>query len=236
MFAPTPSNTPEPHWQASVPLQYESFLSLGEIITNPFNPPGIGQDTGHFGVDFAYYRRGERLTIEGVEIYAVFSGIVNSVLDNQYPYGYTIIIETPLDAAFLGYLNSKPITYQVPTSHPGYRLHCPMDAVTSTGEAGKLSLYTLYAHMHALPIPATGQMVQSGDLLGAVGTSGYSVEPHLHLEMRIGPSSTNFGGMAHYQTNLPPEALAQYCLWRMSGIFMPLDAYDVLLYFEQTNP
>lgn len=45
-------------------------------------------------------------------------------------------------------------------------------------------VYTLYYHLHTLAV-TPGQRVEPGDLLGTVGTTGFSTGDHLHWEMRI---------------------------------------------------
>ncbi len=51
-------------------------------------------------------------------------------------------------------------------------------------------LKSYYFHMFELAV-AEGDMVQTGQSLGAVGTTGYSTGPHLHFEMRIGDRAIN---------------------------------------------
>ncbi|MFV0413550.1 MAG: M23 family metallopeptidase [Oscillospiraceae bacterium] len=51
-------------------------------------------------------------------------------------------------------------------------------------------LKTLYYHMSSLNVTA-GAMVERGDTLGAVGTTGYSTGAHLHFDVRIGNQSIN---------------------------------------------
>jgi murein DD-endopeptidase MepM/ murein hydrolase activator NlpD len=46
-------------------------------------------------------------------------------------------------------------------------------------------LYTVYAHMSAISA-LVGQHVETGDVIGAVGSTGATTGPHLHFEVRMG--------------------------------------------------
>ena len=50
---------------------------------------------------------------------------------------------------------------------------------------------TLYAHMVSTPIVSAGQSVTKGQVIGYVGSTGYSTGNHLHLEMKINGVLTN---------------------------------------------
>ena len=51
-------------------------------------------------------------------------------------------------------------------------------------------IYTLYAHMYADSITVrAGDTVQQGQVIGKMGTSGYSTGPHLHFEVRVGANT-----------------------------------------------
>ena len=45
---------------------------------------------------------------------------------------------------------------------------------------------TLYCHLRYAPEVSAGDVVSTGDLLGYVGSSGNSSEPHLHFEVQVG--------------------------------------------------
>ena len=50
---------------------------------------------------------------------------------------------------------------------------------------------TLYAHMNSAPPVSAGQAVTQGQVIGYVGTTGYSTGNHLHLEMRVNGVRSN---------------------------------------------
>jgi murein DD-endopeptidase MepM/ murein hydrolase activator NlpD len=49
-------------------------------------------------------------------------------------------------------------------------------------------LYTVYAHMSEI-IALVGQHVETGDVIGLVGSTGATTGPHLHFEVRMGGNS-----------------------------------------------
>ncbi len=55
------------------------------------------------------------------------------------------------------------------------------------GYKGK-ALYTIYAHMSALNA-LVGQHVETGDVIGYVGSTGATTGPHLHFEVRMGDNT-----------------------------------------------
>jgi murein DD-endopeptidase MepM/ murein hydrolase activator NlpD len=66
-------------------------------------------------------------------------------------------------------------------------------------------LYTLYAHMIAHNV-FVGQDVQTGDVLGWVGSTGNSTGPHVHFEVRVGLNG-------YYDTRNPELWVAPYAGW-----------------------
>jgi murein DD-endopeptidase MepM/ murein hydrolase activator NlpD len=181
------------------PLKDETISSIWEIITNIYDPPPPGRDDHHHGVDFAYYRRGNRLSIEGEVVQSVMPGKIAASIQDRLPYGNMVIIETAQS------MIPKVIVDKF---------------AIETGE----SLYSLYAHMEQSPDVGMGDEVTCGQALGMVGKTGYEiVNPHLHLEMRIGPSGSRFAGMAFYDTSATVEEMDNYLRWRTSGEFTPMD-------------
>jgi murein DD-endopeptidase MepM/ murein hydrolase activator NlpD len=181
------------------PLQDETISSLSEIITNVFDEPPPGRDDHHHGVDFAYYRRGERLSIEGEIVQSIVPGVVAASILDRLPYGNMVIIETTQNMI----ANSIVEKFAF--------------------RAGE-SVYSLYAHMGERPEVKVGDGITCGQELGMVGITGYDiVNPHLHLETRIGPSGVRFTSMAFYDTSATTEEMDNYLLWRTSGEFRPVD-------------
>lgn len=205
------------------PLEEETFETLPLILINPLDIPSFGQDTGHHGVDFAYFRRGERESIEGIEIYAILSGKTALTLDDDIPYGYTILIETPLSDLPQNLQETLLTGYLPVPQDPNYRLFCP--EINPPDLTGEFSVYHLYAHMQIRPEFNRGDPISCGTLLGTVGSTGYSSNPHLHLETRLGPAGAAFETMAHYENTNTLEQMSNYCLWRMSGYYQLFDPY-----------
>ncbi len=226
----TPSPTP---FAACSPLEDEDFQSLTEIITNHLDIPPFGQDIGHHGVDFGYYRRGEKLSIAGTVVHAILDGSTVLTLPDKYPYGFTILIETPLDALPAALQESLRAAYLPVPDDPGYRLNCP--EIDPPEWNGTYSIYHLYAHLETRPDFSPEDPVQCGQTLGTVGNSGYSSDPHLHLETRLGPSRADFSAMAHYQADVSLEEMATYCLWRMSGNYQLFDPFLIFTAVGKSN-
>lgn len=223
---PSPTATEIPFAVCS-PLEDETIDSLPLILVNPLvEPYAWGTDFGHPGLDFAYFQRDDRLSIEGIEIYAILSGQVALTLEDNYPYGYAVVIETPLSSLPEGMQQSLMADYDPVPEDLEYQYNCP-DVPTPT-VTGDYSLYTLYAHLGSPPEFAKGDGVTCGQLLGQVGNSGWSSNPHLHLETRLGPAGLEIPTMAHYQSNASIEQLGNYCLWRSSGYYQIVDPYEIL--------
>jgi murein DD-endopeptidase MepM/ murein hydrolase activator NlpD len=193
------------------PLEGEEIEGLSEIVSDPYDPPPMGKDDRHQGVDLSYYRRGDRLTIQGVEIYAILSGKVISVINDRLPYGNMIMIET----------SAKEL---------------PDNLSQNIGLSPGESIYHLYAHLEEVPPYAIGDYIECGMRLGTVGTTGYNiVNPHLHLEARIGPSGEIFSSMTYYDTMASEVEMRNYERWRMSGEFShfdPMHLFSIYLALE----
>jgi len=197
--------TPKPVLQLCSPLAEQSIQEILEIVSDPYNPPRPGKDDRHHGTDFAYYRRKNRTTIEGEQVQALMAGRVVAVVKDQLPYGNMVILETQ-------------------------RHTLPADIIAQFEIAEGHSLYILYAHFGYPPIVTLGEKVVCGQTLGEVGATGYNiVNPHLHIETRVGPAEQVFvDGMAYYDTRTTEIERKNYELWRTSGEFRHFDPMTLL--------
>jgi murein DD-endopeptidase MepM/ murein hydrolase activator NlpD len=224
----TLASTPTPIFTVCSPLEDITLSELGQpdLLKNPFDMPRPGMDDGHHGADFAYWSRGAHTTMLGLPIHSVLSGRVAGVILNRQPYGNAIIIETPLEDAQPAWLKALAVPTPAPTVPASASLQCPAD--TATYNTARRSLYLLYAHMNQPAALKIGDPVSCGDPIGQVGTTGKSVNAHLHLETRVGPAGATFPHMAHYETSATNEDMATYCTWRVSGLFQMFDPMKVL--------
>lgn len=118
---------------------------------------------------------GARITSPyGSRIHPIFkSRIFHTGIDYGVPYG------TPIKAA-----NSGKVIYS--GWYGGYGKVVIIDHGSCTGAPTT----TLYAHMSKQAVEV-GQTVSRGQIIGYVGSTGYSTGPHLHFEVRINGKHQN---------------------------------------------
>jgi murein DD-endopeptidase MepM/ murein hydrolase activator NlpD len=203
----TPTLTPEsePGFVLCSPLNLHPLEELSQIIGDPYRPPPPGREERHHGIDFAYYHWQDRDTMLGEPVQSVLPGNVATMLDNLYPYGNMVIVETPQE-------------------------YLPEDLVELLQISEGESLYLLYAHMNQTPLVTLGEAVRACQPLGEVGMSGNTDIPHLHFETRIGPAGTVFESMRFYSTSATIEEMENYVLWRTSGVYRHFDPMDLFMY------
>jgi murein DD-endopeptidase MepM/ murein hydrolase activator NlpD len=86
------------------------------------------------------------------------------------------------------------------------------------------TLYTVYAHMSKI-IAVVGQHVETGDVLGLVGSTGATTGPHLHFEVRLGENS-------FYRTYNPELWMAPPQGWGILVGHLTDDEGDLLYQFR----
>jgi murein DD-endopeptidase MepM/ murein hydrolase activator NlpD len=209
------------------PLDGIRIDDLSGHIVNPFQPPPPGSDDPHQGVDLADLYPGSAVARAGRSVQAALAGRVASVIRNRFPYGNAILIETSLGSLPAAWLEAL----QVPTLEPALparsALTCPTPQVPAVWNLAQRSLYLLYAHMQQTPSLQPGETVSCGERLGAVGSTGNALNPHLHLEARVGPAGVDFTSMAHYDASASPAEMRAYCDWRVGGLFQLIDPMRV---------
>lgn len=200
---PTQTSTPESEFVLCSPLSLHPLAQLTNIIGDPYRPPPPGREERHHGVDFAYYRFGDRDTMQGEPVQSILPGVVAMALEDRFPYGNTVIVETPL-------------------------VNLPPELLETLEYSPDESLYVLYAHLNLPPAVSLGETVQACQLLGEVGLTGNTDVPHLHLETRIGPPGHVFESMLFYSTRATQQEMDNYVLWRTSGVFRHFDPMILL--------
>jgi murein DD-endopeptidase MepM/ murein hydrolase activator NlpD len=226
---PIPS-TPTPELIKTVcsPLEGETLNSISEILTQSFKMPRSGNDDGHQGVDFSFYRRNERVGIEGLQVFAALEGKVITILHDRAPYGNAVIIETPLDSLNSDLISQFQLPAIQPTVVPDPRVNCPPGELNFSVDKEKKSLYLLYGHLLNAVSLSPGEDVKCGQQIGLVGNTGYSTNPHLHFETRLGPSGARFDSMAYYIAQSTVSERYNYCVWRVSNLFQLFDPMNLL--------
>lgn len=223
-----PTSTALSTSQVCSPLEDFSIEEASTIRTNPVKTPLPGKDDGHHGIDFSFWTYGDWDTMAGLGIHTALDGIVAGTVNDRFPYGYMIMIETPFEQlpAELRIQLENISAAQLPDL-TNSALSCPDINPLDFSTASK-SLYLVYAHMLEMPALQLNDSVQCGSSIGKVGNTGDSSNPHLHFEARIGPSGYRFTDMAHYLNDASELERYNYCTWRVSGIFQLIDPQMVL--------
>lgn len=185
------------------PLASVPFEELSSVVSDPYDPPPMGKDDRHQGTDFAYYRRFDRASIADDVVQSVFSGKIASIIDDKFPYGNAVIVETPFE------ILSPEIQQKI-------------------GIQDNQSLYTLYGHLASISVQKISNEVIACQPVGNVGKTGNTGVEHLHLEMRIGPSNQVIQSMGNFMPEITESEREAYTLWRTSGVFLHFDPMKIL--------
>ena len=76
---------------------------------------------------------------------------------------------------------------------------------------------TVFAHLSRIGVQK-GQKVEQGDVIGAVGTTGFSTGPHLHFEFRVDGEHRDPLSIANEGGTLPVSVAAKPAFDRLSGL------------------
>jgi hypothetical protein len=224
----SPIQTSSPDLDICSPLADVPLGQIASLIHNPFNPPPVGSDDPHQGLDLADLDSGSRLALEGRPVQAVLAGRVSTVVQDRFPYGNAILVETRVESFPPDSLGLLELPTPAPTLGPHPALTCPQSKTPFTPQTSGRSLYVLYAHLKDPPVFESGEALACGETIAAIGMTGNALNPHLHLEARVGPSSARFGSIAHYTASAREEEMAAYCMWRVSGLFQLMDPLKLL--------
>lgn len=214
----------------SSPLQ-DIALSDLRLITSyaysfkyPFSE-GPEDDKNHPAVDLSFYQFKTWNTVVGHPIQAILPGKVIIAANDVYPYGNSILIETPLDQLSPDLIQRMQIGKPYSADEIAARSSCQPDQSRISWSQTQKSVYVLYAHMQSPSPFKDGDEVKSGEVIGAVGASGHAVvgNEHLHLEVRVGPSDASFGNMSDYISTATDEERYNYCIWALSEEFLPIN-------------
>ena len=178
---------------------------LPQVIGDPYKPPPPGREERHHGVDFGYYHYQDLDSMLWEPLQAVLPGRVAASIQDKYPYGNMVMIETPAE-------------------------ELPADLAELIQIPPAESLYILFAHMNTSPLVRLGDMVKACQPMGEVGMSGNTDIPHLHLETRLGPAGAVFESMLFYDTRATQEEMDNYVRWRTGGEFRHFDPMTLFTY------
>lgn len=220
---PTPTMQPTKVASACSPLKGIALDELYAITSFEFNNPTAYSDAFHPGVDLAFFSYKEFTTMHGLPVQALLPGKVVQVIEDRFPYGNSILIETPLELVDINLKSALLLPTPIPQREIDLFSPCAKDMPRIAWSADSKSLFTLYAHLKNKPAFEIGAAVACGETIGAIGITGNSVADHLHLEMRLGPAEAHFGTFAALRPDATAEEKYNYCIWNSSGYFQGIN-------------
>lgn len=209
--------------QVCSPLAGVKMEQLNGMIVNPYHPPKLGSDDPHQGLDLAKLSGPYGIALAGMTVNAVLSGKVAGAAVDRFPYGNMVMIETPLDDSLYDAVPDLILPTPLPERLPQGALTCPELTANPGASDEPRSLYILYAHMQNPVNARPGDLISCGQEIGIVGDSGNALNPHLHIEVRVGPSGQIFPSMAHYDPSADSTEMEAYCTWRVSGVYQTIN-------------
>ncbi len=224
---PTPTEVVQP--QVCVLFEGEGLEGLMQRLTNPFYRPEPGSDNPHQGVDFSDLDPVNRIALSGKPVYAITGGKAAMVINNRFPYGNALLVETALEDLPQTWLQKIMVNQPVEREIFHTNLTCPGDWEKPGGDINQVSFYILYAHFEDGLSYQVGDRIECGQEIGKIGMSGNALAPHVHVEMRVGPSGVVFEDMAHYDSSASLAAMENYCRWRVSGWYRLMDPMEFFL-------
>ena len=94
-------------------------------------------------------------------------------------------------------------------------------------------LYTLYAHLSEI-LAVKGQQVETGDLIGLSGDTGFTTAPHLHFEVRVG-ENTYYNSQNPELWLVPPVGWGVVAGRLTDGASQPLFSQEAILVNLETD-
>ena len=197
--SPTLTRLPDPITQAPV-LAESPTATLGALPTSgpTVTPPAIAPATFTPGVPCANQACATAAGHFWLDRPIPSDGGYVTYVDRSYPYGSTQgglrdphhgveffnSSGTPIIAAAAGEVvvagQDLAVAYGPATNFYGRLVVVQLDQLYH-GQP----VFNLYGHMLSIRV-APGEHVQAGDTLGAVGSTGVAIGPHLHFEVRVG--------------------------------------------------
>lgn len=209
--------------QVCSPLAGVKMEQLAGMIVNPYHPPKLGSDDPHQGLDLAKLGGQNGIALAGMTVNAVLSGKIAGAAVDRFPYGNMLMIETRLEDSLYDAVPDLILPTPLPERLPQGALTCPELTANPGASDEPRSLYILYAHMQNPVNARPGDPISCGQEIGTIGDSGNALNPHLHIEVRVGPSGQTFPSMAHYDPSADSAEMIAYCTWRVSGVYQTIN-------------
>ena len=169
-------------------IGFNRYTADARIGSNPSEPGDPGEPSTSFIAPFARNTYSDTWDTDYGERPGIGKGWHDGIDFNQGGIGFGSEIRCPANGRVIKTWNYNFNTYpggNNGVTWPGIGIAISHGRIDGEGEFAGREIWTMYAHMQAPLRHQVGDELAQGDVVGILGSTGFSSGPHLHWEVHV---------------------------------------------------